>query len=708
MTLGFTVAAAPVGHQQQPSSSDSAKSPKPSPQSFTEVDSVRRQAEPYRLAIAEFPINLLTSSWSRSKNRPLDRNHVAHLCRSFRRGNLTRRAEENYIQVTCSAAAVDSIISTIAGSDRHANGHSVLSFKHWDDVNDEKPELMAGQHRIEALRDYVKQTGSGSDDLWWTCEFYNKDTLPVELDIKLRVNRRDLTLPDSHGQIWLQLAFASDRDPTLFSPPKNKNKQALERRMLDILCLRSETRFPISRLVLETLKTLPTPAAESIQVSDWAKLATDLGNNTYTAIDVHQRFYPKDSSNSGDSTAPTSRQTGFFGSLEKKTYNDLFRHILQHNPPLTFADVQSLLRIKKDEGEIMTRVMDHVVRWVNAQPIDIVNRHDNNKPLRRQDLTPAIERQMVAVLDYVRLNVARFKDPSTAQYLALMPEEEQDHSYAERFASDDLWMGLFRVVQDTIGPASRPVWQDSVSDRVGECLNCRDEAHNLDSETHRGPVSAITRAICSQLGNIPEVKENPALRGVYASTELGMYIDQAVLMWAADRCRKAVEFNESDDGAPWSDETLRMTQIAYQGYERLLSGMAAATSSDEQWRQPSQGSIQINKTRGAQGSNCRAGEATRPEDLSLMEQSSYTATSPSTLYLQSSSNHHRGGKQRQEATGFIPSQQLRPATEIGHSLQQPGEPVRGTWTVQSHRRRGNLSAGQRILGRSDLTGTNAP
>jgi hypothetical protein len=174
MTLGFTVATAPVGHQQQPSSSDSAKSPKPFPLSFTEVDSVRRQAEPYRLAIAEFPINLLASSWSRSNNRPLDRNHVAHLCRSFSRGNLTRRAEENYIQVTCSAASVDSIISTIAGSDRYANGHSVLSFKHWDDVNDEKPELMTGQHRIEALRNYVKQTGSGSDDLWWTCEFYNK------------------------------------------------------------------------------------------------------------------------------------------------------------------------------------------------------------------------------------------------------------------------------------------------------------------------------------------------------------------------------------------------------------------------------------------------------------------------------------------------------------------------------------------------------
>ncbi|KAI8710962.1 hypothetical protein NCS52_01509600 [Fusarium sp. LHS14.1] len=114
--------------------------------------------------------------------------------------------------------------------------------------------------------------------------------------------------------------------------------------------------------------------------------------------------------------------------------------------------------------------MDHVVRWVNAEPIDI-------------DLMPGIERLMVTayganwwaqlkeeggddggaddvatwlelrsrslerqILEYVRRHVDKFKDPSTAHYLALMPEEEHDHSYAERFATDELWMGLFRVV----------------------------------------------------------------------------------------------------------------------------------------------------------------------------------------------------------------------------------------------------------------------
>jgi hypothetical protein len=57
--------------------------------------------------------------------------------------------------------------------DRHHE--HVLSFRNWADLNgDDKPELMAGQHRIEALKDYVKQTASDPSDLWWICEFYDK------------------------------------------------------------------------------------------------------------------------------------------------------------------------------------------------------------------------------------------------------------------------------------------------------------------------------------------------------------------------------------------------------------------------------------------------------------------------------------------------------------------------------------------------------
>lgn len=167
-----------------PPPSKPVKSPKPSPPSFIEVDSLRRQAEPYRLAVAELPIHLLESSWSRGNNRPLDRNHVAHLCRSFQNGGLARRAEQHYIQVSCSAAAIQKMMTntsldTDQSHDVQDQHQHMLSFRNWADFNDERPELMAGQHRIEALRDYVKQTNSDSSDLWWICEFYNKGIAPL-------------------------------------------------------------------------------------------------------------------------------------------------------------------------------------------------------------------------------------------------------------------------------------------------------------------------------------------------------------------------------------------------------------------------------------------------------------------------------------------------------------------------------------------------
>jgi hypothetical protein len=107
------------------------------------------------------------------------------------------------------------------------------------------------------------------------------DTLPVELDIKLRVNRRDLTLPDTHGQIWLQLVSAFDRDPTLFSAERNVNKKGIEKRMLDILCLTSEARFPISRLV-----TLWRSERWRPRITRWCR--TSLGRTTFNISKWYQ------------------------------------------------------------------------------------------------------------------------------------------------------------------------------------------------------------------------------------------------------------------------------------------------------------------------------------------------------------------------------------------------------------------------------------
>ncbi|KAF5486598.1 hypothetical protein CGCA056_v015055 [Colletotrichum aenigma] len=107
---------------------------------------------------------------------------------------------------------------------------------------------MAGQHRIQALREYVKETGAPGSDLWWACELYDKDRLPRDLNVKLRVNRRDPSLPDNHGQIWTQLAsiacIGGQADGQL-----GGEDAAVDQHVVEALRLGGEKHFPTRRLV---------------------------------------------------------------------------------------------------------------------------------------------------------------------------------------------------------------------------------------------------------------------------------------------------------------------------------------------------------------------------------------------------------------------------------------------------------------------------
>ncbi len=59
------------------------------------------------------------------------------------------------------------------------------------------------------------------------------------------MNRKDPSLPDSHGQIWVQLISAAAQDAKLF----RGTNSVVEAQMLDFLQLGSEVRFPVRRLV---------------------------------------------------------------------------------------------------------------------------------------------------------------------------------------------------------------------------------------------------------------------------------------------------------------------------------------------------------------------------------------------------------------------------------------------------------------------------
>lgn len=143
--------------------------------SFHDGRSAQHGAGDYRLATARMPLDALLCVWRQGTNRHLNRRHVEKLCNSFQQGNLERQEAENYLLVQCSAEAVGRMMSHLGQPGHHSQCNQVLSFEDWLVVNpNDKAEVMAGQHRIEAMREYIKQTGANSKELWWTCIIYDR------------------------------------------------------------------------------------------------------------------------------------------------------------------------------------------------------------------------------------------------------------------------------------------------------------------------------------------------------------------------------------------------------------------------------------------------------------------------------------------------------------------------------------------------------
>jgi hypothetical protein len=118
-------------------------------------------------------------------------------------------------------------------------------FTDWVQVNSQPAELMAGQHRVEALK-ILRQASPDSAILpEWVCDLYDRDALPPGLQVQLRANRRDLILPDRHGQIWAETDALSRAEPDLFQGP-NKVVEATVLRQLGLSGL---VKFPIRRMV---------------------------------------------------------------------------------------------------------------------------------------------------------------------------------------------------------------------------------------------------------------------------------------------------------------------------------------------------------------------------------------------------------------------------------------------------------------------------
>ncbi|MGH7963170.1 MAG: hypothetical protein ACRERD_15295, partial [Candidatus Binatia bacterium] len=200
--------------------------------------------------------------------------------------------------VQCSAAAVEDMLRHMGmGGEQDDARDGVLCFRDWGLVHPElRAEVMAGQHRIEALRQYGTERGCGASELWWTCHLYDEgmengqgtrwggsetsttnktwtDTLPKELNLQLRVNRRGSSLPDRPGDMWIQLVLAAEQDDGLFRGTKSE----VQKRIREVLRLGHADTFPAGRVV-----TLWRNQRWRTMITRWYR--TEVGRGACTSI----------------------------------------------------------------------------------------------------------------------------------------------------------------------------------------------------------------------------------------------------------------------------------------------------------------------------------------------------------------------------------------------------------------------------------------
>ncbi|KAF4472983.1 hypothetical protein FALBO_131 [Fusarium albosuccineum] len=398
----------------------------------------RERAEQHRIITARMPIHGLKTEWTIGKNRKVDWKRVQMLCAMFKTGGVKRTAKENRLFVLCDREDVIKMQRHM-GLDEHAQTSpdgEALFFEDWCSAHgDDKVEVMAGQHRIKALEMYVLQMKMEKKELWWTCDFYDRGTLPDWLNLELRVNRKHPMMVDSHGQIWTQVVAASSINNKLL---REKKKGILKGEIRESLYLSSDIDFPAPRLagiwrnerwremtsrwcettvgrdtfnistwywmitcriddywfsafrsVMHTLSQLPGDAPRNITGADWKKLSNSLTAGR-TEADIQQLFYEGQQISQGTASTTTRRRPGFLALLADDAYRDVCVYI-KKTPQLRFADIHRLLNLTHRDGRILFRVMGHIVSWLNPTPTVITNHSDNKKPALRNDLVPMLQ-----------------------------------------------------------------------------------------------------------------------------------------------------------------------------------------------------------------------------------------------------------------------------------------------------------------------------
>ncbi|KAG5931152.1 hypothetical protein E4U60_006401 [Claviceps pazoutovae] len=120
------------------------------------------------IVTVRMPTKLLTTTWSLGSNRPLNRRHVQKLKKAFLElGGPRRDLKEHHLKVLGTSAEVKRMMNELGSQNGAKQAEGMLDFTTWPDVNGrEQLELLAGQHRIRALEEWVKDAKLGKKELW--------------------------------------------------------------------------------------------------------------------------------------------------------------------------------------------------------------------------------------------------------------------------------------------------------------------------------------------------------------------------------------------------------------------------------------------------------------------------------------------------------------------------------------------------------------
>jgi hypothetical protein len=180
------------------------------------TQTARQEAEPHRLATVRFPVDALTAEWSTGRNRDFDPTHKQELVARFRAQGIQEDAETR-IRIMCSKADFEKMRRHLQGDKEtwEEKEGEFPNFGEWQQVVGSQVELLAGRHRVEAWKELLLQPQEPPLEPSWVADVYDKDSLPLKTQIRLRVNRQQLMLEDGHGHTWTELVVAQSagRDP---------------------------------------------------------------------------------------------------------------------------------------------------------------------------------------------------------------------------------------------------------------------------------------------------------------------------------------------------------------------------------------------------------------------------------------------------------------------------------------------------------------